>query len=236
MFAIEFEDNRFLLETAEEFVSSKVKDHDAGSHVYGRYGLDLLRNLYVAQNRSRAISATILFEPSDTDKLLKHINIFNTFSFTLVPTRVEMDIYKQIYEFFMYSPLSVTYITWISSLMLKPARAIQNMRIDGNEIRFPVCTEQECFLANRNCSKGLIFQQLLHPDRGLPSEDDMQSLCGIQRHFSELIAKDLSAAPLESIETVDAGSNGPGSRRHYWMDPFNIYAGVPLAQGPSQAD
>jgi len=226
MITIEFEGNLFKMQDVGELIRSDVKDYHAASYLYGTYGPDLLKGLYLAQNRCSAISATILFQPEDTDNLLRHINIFSTFSFTLVPTKIDPGVYKRIYDFFMYSPLSVTYVTWMSSLILKPARIIREIRIDGKRVIFPSCQGSECFLAHRNCSKGLVFQQLFHPERGVPTEKDMESFCGIQRSFSEMIARDLSSQSEKAMETFRTTRKSLGIERQYWVDPLNIYAGV----------
>lgn len=204
--------------TPEEALS---KDKGSSSlYVYGRYSNDFLTKMYKLQAKHNYGYIGLLFAPEETDKVLRHINIFNRFTFGLVPEKIDKSVYQKIYDFFMFSKLSTSYITWIGSLMLKPNRG-DVIKINGERVDVPGCPK--CHLKAKGCSKERLFFEIYHPEKGMPSVNDFNSFCKIQREFSQKIAQDAITVTKKEIGSLKVARESMGIRSQFWLDPFMIY-------------
>ena len=219
MNSILFEHLAFEVNTLDEALSLN-KSSDAPMYVYGRYSNDFLTKMYMLQAKHNYGYVGLLFAPEEVDKVLRHINIFNRFTFGLIPEKIDKTVYLKIYDFFIFSKLSVSYITWIGSLMLKPNRG-DVIKINGQTVNIPVCPE--CPLKAKGCSKERLFFEIYHPEKEMPSINDFDSFCEIQREFSQKIAQDVGAVTKKEMGVFKVARESIGIRSQFWIDPFMIY-------------
>lgn len=176
--------------------------------------------LYLLQQKTTYASIHLTFKTEEVGRVLRHINIFNRFTFTLVPTEVEEEVYRQIYEFFFFSRLSETYISWFSSLLLRFRRPISENTVNGRAAEFRSCGT--CPLQAKNCSKGALSVFILNPFVDSTDERRMDAFCEIERKYVTRLANDLleSMPDLESFEKARASI---GIRSQFWIDPFGLF-------------
>lgn len=198
----------------------ELKEIPLTVYVYDKYGKDLLTGLHLLQSKTHVAYVGILFKDEDIDKVLRHINIYGTYTFGLYPENHKFETYKKIYDFFMYSRLSATYISWFSSLILKPNRAGE-IFVDDKQVSLPEC--RDCFLKMKGCRKEVIFPDVFHPDKGIPLIEELNSHCDIVRHFAMEAVKDISLFQEEDAESFRKTRESMGIQGQYWIDPFMIY-------------
>jgi hypothetical protein len=196
------------------------------AYVYDIYSLDLVDRLYVLQNNVKAANIIVLFKESEVEHALRHINIFNNFSFTMVPEALDPSIYEKLFSFYLYSQLSEVYITWLGSLIFRYRESIGKLAVDAQQIRFSQCDAQ-CPLLLKNCSKGALFTYLFHPLRSLPSDTEMDMFCSVQREYSSKMASAVLQADtdIKSFENIRKGIGIHGSQ--YWLDPLDLFSASP---------
>jgi hypothetical protein len=190
-------------------------------HTFERYDADFNYRLNLLYNNVPSTHILVLFDPQDISRVLKHINIFGTFTFTLVPETISFDVYQQIYRFFMTDPQSITFITWFSKLILRPWRELHTLRFGGTEIAYKPC-DPACPLRAKLCSKQLLFTELFHPMKELPTDDDFELFCDIHRHFSVRIARDYVNDDL-MLDNLQRFREESGMRNQFWIDPQELY-------------
>jgi hypothetical protein len=191
-------------------------------HVYGRYGLEFIDDLYRLQNLKNSAHVLVLFESAEVERVLRHMNIFDGFSFTLVPSVIDRDVYEKMFTFFLHSPMSVSYITWISSLILKPNVREFYPTIDGKPVGLEAC-RRDCPLRLRNCSRGFLFTQIYHPLKGIPKKEELDIFCRIELEFSERISREIEALSQSEMEIFDRTRKSLGIRSQFWIDPYGTY-------------
>ncbi len=191
-------------------------------HVYGRYSPGFIDGLYRLQNLVNSAHVLTLFESGEVEKVLRHINIFDAFSFTLVPSVIERDVYEKIYSFFVFSRISVSYITWISSLILKPKSREFALTLNDKAIGLRVCPKG-CPLRLRNCSRLFLFTQIYHPLKNFPGREEFERFCLIELEYSERISKELDALSQSEMDIFDKTRKSLGIRSQFWIDPYGIY-------------
>jgi hypothetical protein len=197
------------------------RDTDEPVHIYGKYDLGFIDDLYRLQNIRGFAHVLMLFESTEVERVLKHINIFDGFSFSLVPLVIERDVYEGIFNFFLHSPMSVTYITWISSLMLRPVAPFE-ISLNGASVNYAPCPES-CPLRARNCSKGFLFAGIYHPLKCIPNDEEVDRFCLIQLEYSERIFREVEAISPSEMEVFKKTRESLGIRSQFWIDPYGIY-------------
>jgi len=195
------------------------------THAFGRYSDETLDSLYRLRDFTTSAHVALLFDPRETEKVMCHINNFETFRFTLVPQRIEKDIYETIFQFFLFSGKSVAPVTWMASLVLRPFERRIEVAMDDNEMRFPPCPPG-CPLSARNCSRELLFLELYHPMRALPSAWELETFCGIQVEYSRQLAERVLDYDRFEAELVGKLREDRGIRRPVWSDPYGVYGKV----------
>ncbi|MHB8880005.1 MAG: hypothetical protein ACYC69_00685 [Thermodesulfovibrionales bacterium] len=226
MITIGLNDNKLRYQYLQEIVPTSVKTEVMPYYIFDKYGVDFLDRLYMILNSAAACHALVLFDPHDTENVLRHINILDGVTFTLVPTKIDPEVYDRIYEFFMRSRLSTAYITWISKLLLKPHKEINSASFNGIPVEYSRCPE-DCPVLSKGCSKGLLFTELLHPMKELPSDDEMREFCAIHQDYSLRIVQDYLNSDLDLQEFHKVRRNF-GIRNQYWIDPQRLFVGDPI--------
>lgn len=203
-------------------VGADESAQDTCRYIFDKYSEEFLERLYRLQGSLSACHALVLFEPSQADVVLRHINIIDGFTFTLVPTEVNKDVYEQIYTFFMTSPLSVAYITWIAKLILSPYKEVDSLSFNRTPMRYSPCW-LGCQLKAKACSKPLLFTELFHPMKHLPTDEDFTAFCDIHREFSFRIVRDYLESTCD-VRQFDTMRKSVGVNHQYWIDPQRIFA------------
>lgn len=218
MVKLQIDGSVFNLYSIEEAL--QLKESSFPLYVYGKYGKDLLTGLHLLQSKTQVVYAGISFKNDEIDKVLRHINIYGTYTFGLYPESYDFNVFEKIYDFFLYSNLSSVYIAWFSSLMLKPNRG-NVVSVNDRVIFLPECGE--CFLKTKGCCKAVIFPDVFHPDNGLPSFEVLDTYCGIVRYFSQRIADDVFSFSDKDMDSFEKTRQSLGIKNQYWLDPFMIY-------------
>lgn len=200
-------------------ISDKFTDF---SHYYCNYDVnETINNLFNLQVRRNFANIVILFSEKDLDVLLRHINVYDFFSYTLIPDFVSPDIYSKIYDFFFFSPLSVSYITWVGSLIFQPKLISNKVEVNGELVDLGECGE--CILAKRNCSKIVPFLNLYHPEKE-PTDSEINIMCDILRKFSLKIFQDFENNFInENFLSFSYARQSVGIKSHYLLDVWGIY-------------
>ena len=223
MIKIGLNDIKLQYQHLQEISPASVKTETTPYYIFDKYGVDFLDRLYMLLNSAAACHALLLFEPQDTENVLRHINILDGVTFTLVPTKIDPKVYDRIYEFFMRSRLSTAYITWISKLLLRPHKAIATASFNGMPVEYSRCPE-DCPVLSKGCSKSLLFTELFHPMKELPSDDEMRKFCAIHQDYSLRIVQDYLNSDLDLQEFHKVRRNF-GIRNQYWIDPQRLFVG-----------
>lgn len=205
-----------------EVVREKAEFHArTPAYVFDSYGEAFVDSLYLLQHKVNAASVLVLFKPDELDRLLRHINIFTRFSFTLVPEVVSRELFEKIYEFFFFSPLSESYITWAGSLVLRYRDPLKEVFVTDKPLKYEPCPET-CILRHKNCTKGALSTFLIHPFKEIPSEDEMDIVCEVQMEFTRRAAVDIRETD-PNLDSFDKARRGVGIRNQYWLDPYGIF-------------
>jgi len=215
---------RCLQEITAPLSKAEITPH----YIFDRYGVDFLDRLYMLQSCVTACHALVLFEPRDTEKVLRHINILDGFTFSLVPAEIDPGVYADIYEFFMHSRLSTSYITWMSKLLLRPHREVSRVTFNDIPVEYAKCP-QTCPMRVKDCSKGLLFTELFHPMKEFPTDDDFQKFCTVHKEYSLRIVQDYLNSDLDLTEFSRIRRNF-GIRNQYWIDPQRIFVGEAVSK------
>lgn len=192
------------------------------SYYYSVYNeQQTINKLFELQIRQNFANVILLFDNEKLNNLLTHINVFDFFCYTLIPEDIDKEVYKRIYDFFFYSPLSVSYITWVGSLIFKPKINTNSVKINGENINLGNCNG--CFLQKRNCSKIIPFLNIYHPEKEL-NTGDIELMCTILRDFSVKVFNDFSSVlSCESFKPFALARKSVGIKNHYWLNPFGVY-------------
>ncbi|MDA8239151.1 MAG: hypothetical protein M0Z67_02140 [Nitrospiraceae bacterium] len=228
MITIGLNNNTLRYRYLQEMAAPPSKAETAPYYIFDRYGVDFLDRLYMLQSCVTACHALVLFEPRDTEKVLRHINILDGFTFTLVPTEIDPEVYGSIYEFFMHSRLSTSYITWISKLLLRPHREVGSVTFNDIPVEYAKCQEI-CPMRVKDCSKGLLFTELFHPMKEFPTDDDFRKFCAVHKEYSLRIVQDYLNSDLDLPEFSRIRRNF-GIRNQYWIDPQRIFVGEAVSK------
>jgi hypothetical protein len=192
-------------------------------YVYDKYSNNLIRNLNILYGKTRVACIGLLFNNNDVDKVLRHINIFDSYTFVLIPEDINLSVYKKIYDFFIFSPMSSTYIHWFGSLLLKPNRPQETDMVACNGENVSVSKCGDCFLSVKGCNKKTIFTEIYHPLKNAPAENNYAKFCFIQRHFSRQIVSDMQKITQDDLNVFKLTKETIGAQSRYWIDPFRIY-------------
>lgn len=200
----------------------KLDNYKSGEHFYQVYeDKNTLDNLFELQINQNFAHICLLFPNDKVDTVLRHINVYDFFTYTLIPEKVDFEIYEKIYDFFFFSPLSVAYITWIGSLIFLPKISSDTVTVNNSLIKLGNC--ESCFLKERNCNKIVPFMNIFHPDKEFNLEE-LNLMCEILRNFSQKIYKDLTEyLVLEDLKAFSLARQSVGIERHYWLNPWKIY-------------
>ncbi len=223
MIRVGLNDMKLQYQHLQEMVPTSVNPESTPYYIFDRYSLDFLDRLYMLLNSANACHALVLFDPREVENLLRHINILDGVTFTLVPTKLDPSVHSRIYDFFMRSPLSTAYITWMSKLLLRPHKEIGTVSIDGMPVQYSKCSE-DCPVLAKGCSKGLLFTELFHPMKDLPTDTEMMEFCAIHRDYSLRIVQDYLNSDLDMHQFHRMRRNF-GIRNQYWIDPQRLFLG-----------
>jgi len=219
---IKINGNSFDLYPADEAVKLD-DDIKKPLYIYGEYSEEFLDALYLIHGLKRPTAVIVSCNLDNLNRLLRHTNIFHTFTFTVVPDVICEEAYEKMYDFLMFSPMSTSYVTWLSSLMLSTTRQITDIDLDGKKVFYGQCSKNTCPLAIRGCSKGVLFSNLFYPGRQTPVDSDFEKFCNIQRKFSEKIARDVTFIPETELEVFRNTRQSLGIQNQFWIDPYGIY-------------
>lgn len=191
---------------------------------YCMYDDDFVDRLFQFSNKNRYGHILVGFPENRVQTVLQHINVFDFFSYTLIPQRIEREVYEEIYNFFVFSPMSVAYITWAGSLVMKPEKKADTVIINQQKPYFIKTRCEGCPLLLKDCSSLVPFIHSFHPEMEF-NEDRIEKMCEILREFSLRIAKDISEGlDIKSLNSFGQARQSLGIKSHYWLDPFGIYS------------
>jgi hypothetical protein len=214
---------RYMLRDLQEAKSAVLRE-DEPLFTYGTYNDDFAKELHlVSSGKFPVASVSVICPTSQIDRLLKHITIFPVYSFTIIPDPISIEAYEKIYNFMLYSPMSKGYVTWLSSLLLKPAFPVSHISVDEECLNIAPCLVDSCPLAAKGCSRGVIFPEVFNAYKGLPSDHDFNCFCDIQRKFSYRLAADLKKVDGNQLEAFEQTKKSLGIGHRYWIDPFRLY-------------
>lgn len=219
-YQIKLSDNLFIA-----YRDLQSNDIDKGNHFYTTYNVDkTVEDMFNFHIKKQFGNIIMLTNNENIDTTLTHINVFDTFCYTLIPQNINKQIYEKIYNYFFHSPMSVSYITWIGSLMFKPIVKSSIVYINGKQIDMGKC-DRNCFLKKRNCSKIIPFLNVYHPEKQTDIISDVNQMCEILREFSVKLYQDFQNV-VENEQFLNSFKEtrlSVGIKQHYLLDPWGIY-------------
>ncbi|MEJ2068404.1 MAG: hypothetical protein P8Y09_10790 [Deltaproteobacteria bacterium] len=139
-----------------------------------------------------------------------------------MPKRASIKTFSKVYNFFFFSRMSESFITWAGSLILKYRKKNPAIIACGKHLSYPPC-DDSCFLPRKNCSKNHLATFFLHPSRRLPSEKEISLMCDIQREFSLKALADMKEGA-DDLHLFDKARKSTGIKTQYWLDPLSLYS------------
>lgn len=193
-----------------------------GEHFFSRYtGQNTLDNLFELQINQNFAHICLLFTNENVETVLRHINVYDFFVYTMIPERIDFETFEKIYDFYFYSPLSVSHITWIGSLIFSPQVSSNEVIVNHSIIKLGNCGD--CFLKERNCSKIVPFMNTFHPEKPFNLEE-INIMCEILRYFSQKVYQDFNEKfHEEDLHAFSMARKSVGIKNHYWLNPWGIY-------------
>lgn len=185
------------------------------------YGLDAIDRLQDVEARGAVAHVRLLFKGAEIHRVLRHLNMFDFFTFTLIPSEVSSEVYEEIYTFFMYSPMSSVCITWLTTLFAAPHPDSAGYTFDGfrPEEKYGACPGS-CPLKMRRCSKPYLMTELYHPSRSLPSQEEFALFCLLELEYSQRMARDIMSLSDSELDMFARMRADHGIRSQYWLDPM----------------
>lgn len=185
---------------------------------------DFVDKLFQFSTKKRYGHILVGFPNEKVRTVLQHINVFDFFSYTLIPEKIEKEVYDEIYDFFVFSPMSVAYLTWVGSLVMKPEKKAETVIINQRE-RYDIKTKCDgCNLLVKGCSSLVPFVHSFHPEIEF-NENRIKKMCSIINEFSLKIAKDITEElDVKGFNSFNRARQSLGINSHYWLDPFGIYS------------
>jgi hypothetical protein len=171
-----------------------------------------------------AAHVLLLFEPGETLNILRHINIFDSFTFTLIPSVIDKVVYDEIFKFFFQSPMSTSLITWPLKLIARPQMTVKDVSINQDTFHFPeACL---CPLSQRNCSRAYLLAELFHPLKAVPNDDQLADFCSLHLHYSKLACEKIinyTDRQEDNFFGFSETKKSIGIRSRFWLDPHGVF-------------